>query len=66
VKIWQKLERIEVVLHFENLLFRHAHAVIRLYSLFSEVYGSGGPMGIIVVHRYQNDIFGEDVNLMGG
>lgn len=47
----------------EDLTAVHPHAVVRLNPLLSEVDGSGGPVGIVMVHGNEDDVFGEDIDL---
>src|SRR6266545_3504397 len=47
----------------ENNLLRHAHAVVGLNSLSTEVNCRGRPMCIAVVHWDEDDIFREYINL---
>ena len=47
----------------ENCVPCHAHAVVGLYSLSTEVDCGRRPMRVAVVHRDEDDIFREYVNL---
>lgn len=49
--------------HLEHYISPHAHTVIRFDAFESKIYGCTGPVCIAVIHRNQDYVLREDIDL---